>query len=137
MCLDQVVVGMGKVICELLGSRCFHCPVFNAHARDVGLGKLERGELRGQVLTVVNGKLGEAQPFRPMILFFGTEEVQILLHFLIHDLRLTIHLWVMHSRELGCNAELLAEVCHDLRGKLQTAIRDDGAGKSMILPDME
>ena len=47
MHLDQVVIGMGKVIHELLGSRCFHCPVFDAHVRRVGVSELDREELCG------------------------------------------------------------------------------------------
>ena len=137
MHLDQVVVGTREAIHELFGGRCFHCPMLDAHARGVCVSELEGGELRGQVLMVVNGKLGEAQPFRPTILFFSTEETQILLHFLVHDFGLTICLQVMHSRELGSDAESLAEVCHDLQSKLWTAIRDDGAREAMILPDVE
>ena len=86
---------------------------------------------------VVNGKLGKSQPFRPKFLFFSTEDSQILLHFPIHDLHLAIHLGMMHSRKLGSNAKSLAEVCHDLQGKLQSTIRDNGVGKDMILPDVE
>ena len=89
------------------------------------------------MLAVVNGKLGESQPFRPTVLFFGTEEAQILLHFLVHDFCLTIHLWVMCGRELGRDAEPLAEVHHDLRGELWATIRDNGVRKSMVLPDMK
>ena len=70
-------------------------------------------------------------------MFLGAEEAQVLLHFSVHDFGLTIRLWVMRGRELWCDAESLAEVRHDLRSELRAAIRNDGAGKSMILPDME
>ena len=86
---------------------------------------------------VVNGKLGKSQPFRPKFLFFSTEDSQILLHFPIHDLHLTIHLWVMRHRKLRRDSESLAEICHDLRGELWTLITNNGARESMILPDME
>ena len=47
MCLDQVVIGMGEMVGELLGSRCFHCLVFNTHMRGISTSELERGELHG------------------------------------------------------------------------------------------
>ena len=97
MHLDQVVIGTGEAICELLGSRCFHCPVLNAHTWGVGTSELEGGELCAGMLTVVNGKLGKTQPLRPTFLFLGTEEVEVLLNLLIHDFGLTIRLQMMHS----------------------------------------
>ena len=45
MCLDQVVIGTGEAISELLGGRCFHYLVFDTHMRGVGTGELEWGEL--------------------------------------------------------------------------------------------
>ena len=72
-----------------------------------------------------------------MFLFLGAEEMQVLLHFTVHNFGLTIRLWVMCGRELRGNSESLADVRHDLRGELWTTIRDNGARKSVILPDME
>ena len=43
----------------------------------------------------------------------------------------------MHCGELGRDTESLAKVRHDLRGKLQTTVTNNGARESMILPDME
>ena len=44
---------------------------------------------------------------------------------------------MMRSGKLWGNSEPFAEVCHDLRGELRAAIRDDGLRKSVIFPDME
>ena len=120
--LYQVVIGIGEVISELLGGRCFHCPVFNAHMGGISVSELEGGKLCGQVLTVVNGELGKSQPFRPMVLFFGTEEAQVLLDFPVHDFCVTICVRVVCSGELGRNSKSLAEVHHDLQSKLWSAI---------------
>ena len=43
--LDQVVIGTEEAICEFLGSRSFHCLVFNAHPRGVSTSELEGREL--------------------------------------------------------------------------------------------
>ena len=101
------------------------------------MSELEGGELGRRMLSVVNGKLCQSQPICPAFLFLGTEQLQVLLYFSVHDLSLTICLWVMGRRELGRDSESLAEVQHDLQGKLQAPITNDGARESMILPDME
>ena len=108
-----------------------------AHAQGIGASELEGGELGCRVLPVVDGKLRQPQPICPMVLFIGTEEAQVLLHFSVHNLRLAIRLWVMCCGELGQDTESLAEVHHDLRGKMWALITNDGAGKAMILPDVE
>ena len=72
-----------------------------------------------------------------MFLLLGAEKAQILLHFSIHNFGLTIRLRMMRGGELRDDSKSLAKVLHDLRGKLWTAIRDDGAGKSIVLPDMK
>ena len=95
---DQVVVGTGEAICESLRCGCFHHAGLRSHARRVRASELERGKLRGRMLSVVNGELGKTQPIRPLILLFGTEKSQILLHFPIHDFCLTIRLRVMRGR---------------------------------------
>ena len=97
VCLDQVVISVGEAICELLGSRGLHCLVFHAHMGGVSTSELEWGELHAGMLMVVNGELGESQPFRPMVLFFSTEEAEVLLNLPIHDFSLTIRLQVMRS----------------------------------------
>ena len=89
------------------------------------------------MLAIVDGELSESQPISPAFLFLGTEEPQILLNLLVHDLHLTICLRVMHSGELGGDAESFAEVSHDLQGELRTTIGDDGVGQAVILPNME
>ena len=101
------------------------------------MSELEGRELGCRMLPIVDGELCQPQPICPLFLFLSTEEVQVLLHFPVHNLCLTIRLWAMCRGELGRDAELLAEVCHDLRGKLQTPITDDGAREAMVLPDVE
>ena len=43
----------------------------------------------------------------------------------------------MGCGKLGRDAEPLAEICHDLRGKLRALITNDGVRKTMIFPDVE
>ena len=64
MHLDQVVVGMGEVVSELLSSKCLHHSVLKAHLGCVGASQLERGELCGRVLLVVDGELCQTKPVR-------------------------------------------------------------------------
>ena len=137
MSFDQVVIGLREMVSELLCCGCLCSAVLNAHAWDVGTSELERGKLGHRVLPIVDGELCQPQPICPTFLFISTEEMQVLLHFPVHNLRLTIHLWVICCRELGRNAEPLAEVRHDLRGELRTPITNDGVREAMILPDME
>ena len=137
MSFDQVVIGLRETVSEFLHCRHLCCTVFNTHVQGVGMSELERGELGRQVLLIVDGKLHQPQPICPSFLFIGTEETQVLLHFPVHNFRLTICLRVMHRGKLGQDAELLAEICHDLQGELWTPITNNGARKTMILPDME
>ena len=126
------------MISEFCCSRSF-CDVmmFNAHAWSVGTSELEGREFGHRVLSVINGELCQSQPIHPTFLLFCAEQSQVLLYFPIHNLCLTICLWVMHCRKLGRDPELLAKVRHDLQGKLQTPITNDGARETMILPDMK
>ena len=114
MCFDQVVIGMGEVVSELLGSRYIHCLVCKAHMGCVGVSELERRELCGGVLSVVNGELCQTEPIGPLSLFLHAKESQVLLNFSIHDLFLAICLRVMSCGEFWSDAESLAEVVHDL-----------------------
>ena len=72
-----------------------------------------------------------------MFLFIGTEEAQVLLYFSVHNFCLTIHLGVMCCGELGRDPESLAEVRHDLQGKLRAPITNNGVRETMVLPDVE
>ena len=74
MCFDQVVIGVGEAICEVLGSWSFDSMVLHAHARGICVSELERGELHGQVLAIVDGELGKSQPIGPAVLFLSAEE---------------------------------------------------------------
>ena len=56
--LDQVVIGTGEVISKLLRCGGFSHSGLHSHTGRVRAGELERGELRGRVLPVVNGELG-------------------------------------------------------------------------------
>ena len=58
MRFDQVVVGTGEAICEFFRSRSLYYTRFHSHARRVRPSELEGGELRGRVLSVINGELG-------------------------------------------------------------------------------
>ena len=98
---DQVVVSSREAIGELCHSGGFCGALLGAHAQSVSMSELEGREFGCRVLSVVNGELCQPQPICPTFLFFGTEQLQVLLHFSVHDFRLTIHLWVMHRGELG------------------------------------
>ena len=114
MCFDQVVIGMREAISKLLGSGCFHNLVCKAHTRRVGVSELERGELHGRVLSVVDGELCQTEPVGPLSLFFHAEEMHILLYFLIHDFHLAVCLRVMSHGQFQSDAKLLADVICDL-----------------------
>ena len=58
MRFDQVVIGAGEAIREFLRRGCLCGAGLRSHARRVRASELERGELRGRVLPVVNGELG-------------------------------------------------------------------------------
>ena len=89
------------MVCELFCGGCFRFTVLNTNARGVGSGELEGGELGCRMLPIVDGELCQPQPICPTFLFVGTEELQILLHFSVHNLHMTIHLRVMCCGELG------------------------------------
>ena len=125
------------MISELRCSGGFCDALFNAHAQSVSTSELEGRELGRRVLLIVDGELRQPQPICPMFLFFGTEEPKVLLYFSVHHLHLSICLRVMRCGELGRNTEPLAEVRHDLRGKLWTPITNNGVREAMIFPDME
>ena len=55
---DQVVVSAGEAFREFLRCGCFCHTELCSHARRIRTSELEGGELRGQVMSVINGELG-------------------------------------------------------------------------------
>ena len=85
---------------------------------------------------IVPDKLGNFDPFSPLILSIIDISPEVLVDFAIQSLCLSISLGVEHSRHLSFNAQQLIQLPQEVAHKDRSTVRDHSIRESMLTPDM-
>lgn len=89
----------------------------------------------GRVRCVVVGELGEGEERDPIVLLVVDIDPEILLEDLIDAFGLTVRLGVVRGREVGLDAEEVAERAPELGGEEFASVRDYVSGEAMLSED--
>ena len=106
------------------------------HVWVVSIIEVKGGLACGGAGAVVQGELSQWQPLRPVILVVVDIHVEILSYFVVYPFDLSVHLWVVRSREILFDAKNLANVASELTHKLQAAVQYDLPGDAEVGKDL-
>jgi hypothetical protein len=128
---------LSKVIEPLIKSR--HVTAFTNRNGEVGTVAVDQleGHLGGAGVNMgVKGKFRCGEMFSPIFLTLVTEEMKILLYFLVFALNFAVSFRMIGSSEASLNTKTFIESTHKLSRKLRTAIREDFLRDSVKAEDI-